>query len=76
MPDSLANRLKPEQDQENIFAVIDCPECGEENIPVSYTTFLIPTLYTLCCNSFVENISPKGYVSLLDLEETEWCDNL
>jgi len=73
---SLQDRLKPEFDlMKTPYPVISCPYCGREYAPVSY----LPTgdKYTLCCHHIIDQkIQVLGYVTLIDLEETEWDTEL
>ena len=73
-----ANRLKPE-DSFNIFPVMDCTSCGRANMPFGEMPFLVDyklVYYCLNCQVMVGLIKPKGYVSLLDLEETGWSTEI
>jgi len=76
MPKSLKDRLHPEEDFVHIFPVINCPKCRRINVPVAYIPSLRPVPYTLCCYRILKKIRPKGYVSLLDLEECSWDEQL
>jgi len=70
MPDSLERRLKSEGN----IPVIDCIVCGKTDVPVFYTTIdFRPAPYCLCCHIIIPtNFVPKGFVTMIDLEETEW----
>lgn len=76
MSEPLKDRIQLEQDMEHCYPIIDCPECGAVDVPVGYLNSIRAEPYTLCCHTILENIKPKGYVSLLDLEESYWNEQL
>ena len=57
---------------ENCFPVGDCTTCGRKRVPFAYTNTTPPIGYCLNCHNAVENTKARGYVSLVDLEESEW----
>ena len=73
--------LKPEPDFEYVYPIIDCPICGEINVPVSQLHLINDGLpktinYCLKCHQVIEELKPKGYVSMLELEEIGWDSEL
>ena len=88
MGEEISSRMKPESDLEYRFPILDCPICGQEDIPFGmagpYIVNGLPItlLYCLNCNQVLppqvleEKVKPKGYVSDLDLEEFGYTDNL
>ena len=74
---TLQNRLKLTYDMMNTPYPVQkiCVYCGKEYAPISY----LPTgdKYTLCCHHIIDKpIAVCGYVSLIDLEETDWDSEL
>ena len=70
----LTSRMKPEPDEFYYFAVGDCTTCGVKDVPfntVVMTDRFTPITYCLNCHEG-SVVKPKGYVSLIDLEDTEW----
>ena len=67
--------MKSEPDDEHIYPIADCTNCGAKEVPFNITWLhdgatLIEVTYCLNCHwGEPENI--KGYVSLLELEERE-----
>ena len=70
--ENLSNRVKPNFDlNSNMYPVINCIYCGMQGIPVSYITD--GSKFTLCCHHIIDQQIPVlGYVTLIDLEDTEW----
>lgn len=67
--------LKPKPDLEYNYPIADCTNCGEKDVP--FGVFCNPyeivdtKYYCLKCHQF-SRPEFKGYVSLIDLEKTEW----
>ena len=72
MPDTLSDRLKTKSD-DNTYPVVDCPACGQQDVPcvIDWYVFM-GKMFTLCCHELVEKPVIKGWVSLVDLEDTGW----
>ena len=67
--------LKPTSDDEYYYPVADCTNCGKLDIPfgIFYNPYEIADIRYYCLNCHegeLKNI--KGYVSLIDLEDSEW----
>jgi hypothetical protein len=79
MTKSLSGRIRENQDLVYSYPVAYCPNCGCGDMPFNvvyhrYGGSSKP--YCLCCHTTPEEIKVKGYVSYLDLEETEWVYEL
>ena len=73
MPSSLKDRIKLDKKSPGDYPVVDCPLCNKKDVPVAFLYFEIkPIPYCLGCHCVIEKLEPKGYVSLIDLEECEW----
>ena len=74
----LTSRMKPVSDDEHYYPVGDCTTCGAKDVP--FATMMLSKSYktiTYCLNCHSgEIVKPKGYVSEIDLEETEWSYEL
>lgn len=74
--------MKLGPDLEYIYPIIDCPICGKVGVPVGEFSFLENdsykiTKYCLNCHQTInEMLTPKGYVSILELEEEGWDTEL
>ena len=82
MSKEILDRMKSKTDLEYIYPVSDCSSCGEKDIPFGIAGPFIAGgevmsfKYCLNCNQTKEIVKPKGYVSLLDLEETDLSSEL
>jgi len=66
--------MKPDPDFDYIYPVADCPNCGTTDIPFGTFSFiddgmLVRMMYCLNCHTKVSEVVPKGYLSILELEE-------
>ena len=73
--------MKPEPDLDYIHPVIDCPICGKTDVPVGEFSFIENEMYKMLkyclnCHQPLNEISPKGYMSELGLEEGGWDTEL
>ena len=74
----LKKNMKSEPDLDYIYPLGDCSNCGKLNVPFGtlyyQDEFGMPEtmLYCLNCHTKVEEIVPKGYLSILELEEMGW----
>jgi len=74
--------MKSEPDFDYIYPVIDCPICGKEDVPVGELGFiddgsLKMLRYCLNCHQPLNEMpTPKGYASILELEEEGWNTEL
>jgi len=73
----LSTRLKLNYDMMKVpYPVMGtCPYCNRRYAPVSY----LPSgdKYTICCHHIIDRpVAVVGYVTLVDLEETEWDTEL
>ena len=79
---SLIDRMKPKKSVDNCYPVIDCPHCGKGNVPLGGFNYyegavLRESSYCLSCHKTIKDgFKPKGYVSMEDLEETRWDEEL
>ena len=77
MDKEILNRMKSIEDDEYYFAIIDCPKCGMKDVPINRTYIrqgveYVPMVYCLNCHLDPGDVKPKGYISLIELEEMEW----
>lgn len=72
----LTSKIKLTYDINNTpYPVAHCPYCETKVAPISF----IPdgSKFFLCCHHVIDKPIPVlGYVSLIDLEETEWDTEL
>ena len=73
--------MKPEPDLDYIYPVADCPNCDKRDMPFGTLSYIVNGIlktmtYCLNCHNSVEEIVPKGYLSMLELEDSEWNTEL
>ena len=72
--------MSPEKSEIHLFPVADCKACKTNDVPFNemriskepYTKII----YCLKCKVPVDEITPKGYLSIVDLEELDWAIEL
>ena len=75
--------MKPESDFDYIYPVSDCPNCGKQDVPFGTLYFQdefgMPQamIYCLSCHTKIEKmVLIKGYLSILEMEESGWNSEL
>jgi len=72
--------LKQEPDDEYYYPIADCTTCGAKDVPFNTVWLLDGSNYrqlTYCLNCHDgEPRNIKGYISLIDLEDSEWDTEL
>jgi hypothetical protein len=69
--DELLKLLKPEFSEINLFAVGECPKCGQIS-PFAYANVEIPFQYCLNCHKPSNPVKVLGYANEDDLDITDW----
>ena len=76
----ISNRTKLEEDSEYYYPIADCTSCGAKDVPFNSIYMPSPSGYsklTYCLNCHQGELGKvKGYVSLIDLEDTDWSIEL